>query len=464
MTDLPQHATQVFFFLNRHNTELGYDKLFYVNWLTPYSLGLLISCGFAQFFSILISVKLTLVFSLVATFYFSFKLLEELGGDTFWSLLVFPLFFGYSFYWGFFPFISAYPFALLYLFSGIRYFKNPHSINGVIFFIASLLVFFGHMLLFLFSFAVLCGFYLRFFKKETLITHVNKLCVFALPALFFSLIFFINKSKDPSSIGGIEWRTNPIIKLLELLVFSNNSQLHHITLFMSLLGLITITLSSEKKEKNINNFYPFIGAILIFIFTPNSYFGVYFLYQRFSSLTALIFIFCLSETSVVSYKKISQILVIFIVTVSCFFLHYQCIAYNREAKEIDPILEKIPKNQKIAPLIFSTEMRMASSEARHLPCWYIVEKGGQIRFSFSTLGYSLIRYKKHLNYFQLERLGFTNNNPLYILPKELEEFTYVIGRSNSDISNSSILKDFQLIETSGNWFLFKNTKIDNLNS
>src|SRR5690348_907927 len=114
MTDLPQHAEQLFIVLNQKNPSFAFRNLYSVNWLTPYGLGLAIAAATARVIGILPALKLVITMGVLGLPLSMLILARAAGSDSWWSLFGFPTAFGFSFYWGFIDYIFAVPLAILF--------------------------------------------------------------------------------------------------------------------------------------------------------------------------------------------------------------------------------------------------------------------------------------------------------------------------------------------------------------
>lgn len=111
--DLPQHAAQLGLFRSLGDPAFAYAGQFELNYFTPYLLAYLVAGAFALVLPVAAAVKATLQLALVGWVWASWRFQRRVGGDPWWCLLAFPLFFGFSFLWGFLNYLLAVPLALL---------------------------------------------------------------------------------------------------------------------------------------------------------------------------------------------------------------------------------------------------------------------------------------------------------------------------------------------------------------
>ena len=121
MVDVPQHAVQVSIIKNLADPAYGFANEFELHWFTPYAMVYLLGRIFAQFFSIATSISLVVSLVVLGLPLAMHHLLKTVRGEVWWSLLGFPLAFGYSFYWGFVNMLVAVPLVVWALAVGIRF-------------------------------------------------------------------------------------------------------------------------------------------------------------------------------------------------------------------------------------------------------------------------------------------------------------------------------------------------------
>lgn len=143
LTDLPEHAAQISMILQREQYEQDYR----FNFFTPYLLGYALTWVFAQFFSVITAIKLTLSVCLLAIPCAVAMLLRALRGSRYWVWGAFPVAYGFSFYWGFLNFVVASPVAIAFLAFAVGFGRQPLSLRRCAAAAGfSLLLFFSHAL------------------------------------------------------------------------------------------------------------------------------------------------------------------------------------------------------------------------------------------------------------------------------------------------------------------------------
>jgi hypothetical protein len=143
MADLPQHAAQVAVW---HDLLMGTSKwepMLYINYFTPY----LIGYGLALMLSFILPVSAALKVVLALAFYgfvaACVALRGRLGGDRRLDWLFIPGFFGYAYSWGFYTFLVAAPFGILFILLAHRYANRPTAALGGSLFLANVALFFA---------------------------------------------------------------------------------------------------------------------------------------------------------------------------------------------------------------------------------------------------------------------------------------------------------------------------------
>ena len=146
MVDLPQHAGQIAALQEFWGGNPVFTEVFEINWFTPYLVGYLLVYILSLVLPIVISIKLVISVICLSIPLLSGALLREAGADERWKWLTIPSAYGFAFYWGFFNYLVAIPFGLLFLVLTIRFNRNASIINGLGIALYAIFLFFCHIL------------------------------------------------------------------------------------------------------------------------------------------------------------------------------------------------------------------------------------------------------------------------------------------------------------------------------
>ncbi len=148
MVDLPQHAAQIYLWQHYDDPTQGLAQDYVLNWFTPYLGGYTLVRLAACVLPILQAIKLVVTLAVLAFPLSLHRLLRETGGDRWWSLLGYPMAFGFSFYWGFLNYLVALPVGMLFLVAALGFAREPTWRRGGAFAAIGVLLCLCHVLVF----------------------------------------------------------------------------------------------------------------------------------------------------------------------------------------------------------------------------------------------------------------------------------------------------------------------------
>jgi len=191
--DLANHAAQISILRDFHDPSFGYETQYRVVLFTPYLLGINLAVFFSYFMSVLIAVKTVLSISLLTYPLSLYYLVSKTGGDPYWALAGFPLFYGSNFIAGHFNFLVAVPVGILVIVYSLEYSNNPNLKRGHALFILLFVLFFCHLLVFGMAF-LSAGMFVFFSNK-----NIRSKIMMYLPLLgviFLPLLWIIENRTD----------------------------------------------------------------------------------------------------------------------------------------------------------------------------------------------------------------------------------------------------------------------------
>lgn len=144
ISDLPQHAAQVALFSALGDPAFPFAAQYEVNFFTPYLLAYLLAGILALAMPLPLAFKATLYLALLAWLWAYFRFLRRVEATPWWLLLVFPLFFGMSFLWGFVNYLLAVPLVLLAIELSFAFGEDPRRRTGIRLALVGVVCFFAH--------------------------------------------------------------------------------------------------------------------------------------------------------------------------------------------------------------------------------------------------------------------------------------------------------------------------------
>jgi hypothetical protein len=400
MTDLPQHAGQVAAW---HDLLLGtskWESLLYINYFTPYLIGY--SLALVLSFVLPVSAALKVVLTLA---YFGFvaacvALRARMGGDRRLDWLFIPGFFGYAYSWGFYTFLVAAPFGVLFVLVAHHYADRPTLARGVVLFVADLALFFSHGLVFLFA-NVIGGLFL-------LLKHRNpaQLLPAALPyvavGLWCVVYALVRLRVETSAVGepfAISWgwdssRLNFPIFSIDWSIGGYDSNWSFGPLLILMLGA-PLVLGARVNRQDLTVFVPLTVTVLVWAFFPDSALNAWSLYQRFA-LFLLPFYAVMFRAPPTTRRGVVPLLWLPILCwVFLALFSERLLAFAKESAAFDDVLAVTQPGQRALGLIFNPTSAALDHVVAYwnFPLWYQAEKGGFVDFNAAGFLPPVVRFR-----------------------------------------------------------------------
>lgn len=405
MIDLPQHAAQVSTFISLINQTSSWSEIVEINYLTPYWIGYGPWIALCLIFDVITAFKI-LVSSLFVLYVLSIRsVFRKINAPLELSILAIPLFFGFSYQWGFLTFIAAIPIGMLLLNFSTQSIKKQISLKFItIFTTLGFILFLSHILVFVF-FCLITFIYrvLSIAREKALVK--KSIISLSVSYLFFSLILIgYLKSNDPLS-GLYSYGDNFYIyssgenRFLELFILPWSGSLvkELNALIFSACMILTPFILRYKLSKDNRKYIPFAISIVLWFSLPHFISNTFFIYQRYS-IFIFIFYFMIFEKH--DHTGISKSFNknIFIVALA-FLITYNPLVniwfFSKETKSFERLISNLPENKRALSLIFDTYGLTIRNPAVyvHFPLWYQAQKNGFVDFNFAWFNPQIIRFK-----------------------------------------------------------------------
>ncbi len=396
MVDLPQHASQISIWMNMNNSDYPFSNLFEYNWFTPYLVGYSIIRVLTFLMPVHMAIKIVIFIASIA-FVYACCLLLDIHSKIQWAaLLAFPLIFNFNFYWGFVNYIVAIPIGLFFIVIAKNFIRDLTPRKGFILFLLSILLFFAHVLIYLYCMFLIFLMHLIYFRgwKQT-----GRLILTFLPSFIITILWYLYQIKytpqvtlHPQFLYGL-FR---LIKYPSILLGSMHKQLIQ-QIVITILLFITPLIAFKKIQGRLSAL--FIATLFFYFFLPHQAFGTYFLYQRFAIFIFPFYLLSIQSEYKNSRHKLLQIICILLINV--YWLHQtdkQFTLFNYEAGYYTQIEKEIPSHKRVLSMIYLSDSIFLDHGPYflHFPTWYASNRSGVVDFSFAYFFPELIHYKKGL--------------------------------------------------------------------
>lgn len=381
MTDLPSHMAQIAIWKHYTDPCFGFSRLFAFNWATPYLLGYVLMRILAIPFTVSVAAKITVAVGIVAMPLAMRVLLSRGPGDTVWlSLLGFPLAFGYSFYWGFLNFWIAIPLGVLY----VALLDDGRGL-GILRTILMLALVVGHGLMFVFCAGVTVA--VAIVRRRPAIVWP------VIPAAaFFAFSVWRLPIPEQEVREGILWLPS-LARFGDFpsYLVANAPDLTGLLLIAAIALIVIVTGAGLTRDPGHWAFA--VTAAGAYFAGPYAVPGGSLFYGRFAVFVAVAVIFLFREPR--RAQNAARTLMVLLVIGWMGFLTIRFHRFGKEAREFDPIIDRIPVNRGLAVLdVHSYSEHVPGPVFWHFGALYQVRKGGVTGWSFSNNFVTLMRYRR----------------------------------------------------------------------
>jgi hypothetical protein len=380
MVDLPQHAVQIAIWKNLHDPRYGFADFFELHYFTPYVATYGLARLLAEGTSVLVALKLVISLSVLALPLSLVPFFRRSAVSPWWSLLGFPLAYGYSFTWGFLNFMMGVPLAFLFLTIAIQYARAPTARGGVLLGAFTLALFWVHALLMLFcqviAGAIIVG------RTTDVRGVVKRALPLLLPLPILVVWFFMDRHRTQEPLA---WTLGPD-RLLQVFAFSGYyARPTAVAAIIATAGIISLRDRPSARDAGLT-WLPYALTVALVLLWPRLVFGTTRVAPRFN-------VFLLPFLVAWLRPRLPTALRATLVGATAAWMalltaHF--VAFDRDGRDYEEIATVIAPRARIRPIIFA----MTDDEIAflHFPAWTQVEKGGLYGFSFAT-NYPVVRYR-----------------------------------------------------------------------
>ena len=441
MVDLPQHLAQADMWVKMGDPAWRWRDLFVLNYVTPYLLGYLIVRAVAIVSSLDVGFRVLLSGIVVAFPLATRFLLERSRAPTELSLLAIPLCFGFCWSYGFVNYLLAVPMALIGIALVAR--EGPMTVRrGLVTALFVTILFFTHVLAW--GYVGLAGGCIaswRYRREPRALVAALLPLAASLPVAFAWAHF---GRQNPLHETDTIWMVNPLIRLLYL-PGAWVGQVYALDVARTLVGLALAMLPLALGYR-VRRDSPMLAAagvaLLLYLFVPMRMFGTFFLFDRFSVFVLPMFYAALEAPLATRVRPWPVLMV------GSWLLYqgYEMVAFDRDARELDPILAAMPPGQRVAGVVEAAHSTHAAGPALwHLGAHYQLEKDGIYEPSFAVFFEEIVQFRD----LESANVRFDTRS----VPGDPDFFDHYLVRVDpgTEWASAEIAPHYALRMTSGRW-------------
>ncbi len=405
MVDLPQHAAQVSMWIHLDDPGWGFGAQVERVLFTPYLLGYLVAVLFAEPFGVMAGMKVLLTIPLLCLPLVSRHLLLRGGGDPWWSLVAFPLFFGLSFYWGYLNFLFAAPLGLLFISLADDYSRRPTLRHGFRLAALGVVLFFCHILVL--GLALVIGVLLVWLRNGGLRGLTARLAPFD-PPLALMAVWVLQTWGEEARVQDYfhEWSRIPLrLGLLPTSLFdagvwyrygAREAWIDGGAAMLTLLMATALLLQRSSLSRESTAWIPFGTATATFLLFPFQAFGCLHVADRYALFLPLLLFPLLRLPPPSPTRAAARALIFLAVLGWTAVLGSRFAAFDAEARAFDALVAAVEPNRRVMGLVVEKESEAIPLAPLylHFPAYIQAAKGGVLGFSIAGVPPEPMRYRR----------------------------------------------------------------------
>ena len=457
LTDLPQHAAQVFFWQHYDDPQYGIAARAEFQWFSPYLLGYAAWRLLAVFLPIAVGAKVLAslaVLALPCSFLLWFKHTGQ--EERWWALLGFPLAYGFSFYFGFLNFILALPIGIAVLAWASSYARAPGLRMGLTVALAGFVLFFAHGLVMCFALAISASLVLAHAPNvKAAARRFWPFALWLLPTAAYAVLYI--RMREHGEWVGRSWQRwdlgwDRVLFLPHYLIGFPQD-------WLGAAWVVAVALTAGYVLRPVRaaaNWIPSAWALAVVLLSPDTCLGTKFFCYRFASFLPPFLLSGLSPRGSLARMKAVRGTVLALTLFWLAVLSVRFHGFEDEARAFNAVLERLPPQKTVLPLIFDPRSEhVYGLPYLHFATWYEVEKGGRAGFSFVDFGSCLLRNRPGVHKLADEALQIT---PEIFTWDEYRHFDYFLVRAKEDKSAALFARadvPVECVVQSGEWYLYE---------
>jgi hypothetical protein len=395
MVDLPQHAAQVAALRDMIRGEFLWNRYFEVNLATPYFLGYALLLPLSFVLDITIAIKVVLS-AFVLLFYFSSKYLSKtLNNESEFSLLCLIGVYGFWWWWGFFTFICAAPFVLLFIAFANRFARGASRGDELKMFLLGSLLLISHGLAFLFAISISAAIHLAGKNRYHLKSYRVYLVLFAMAALLRMTMQIPQTTAGGQAFifgPSVLWRP---LTMVNFVSGGGNAQLSYAFIPQLIALLVLIKYGTVRKE--LTPWIPFVLCVACMLFLPHEFMSTAYFYERFGLFLFVFLPLGFRRNAYGAVKpglNFAPILASVAVLGAAAIQAQRQIHFNNNVAGANALIDIAEPSKRALSLVFQvSDENLPVPAYVHFPMWYEVYKQGFVDFNFAYFFPELVRFK-----------------------------------------------------------------------
>jgi len=457
LTDLPQHAAQVFLWQHYDDPQYGIAARAEFQWFNPYLLGYAAWRLLAVFLPIAAGAKVlasVAVLALPCSFLLWFKHTGQ--EERWWALLGFPLAYGFSFYFGFLNFVLALPLGIAALAWGWSYAHAPNLRRGLAVLVAGLVLFLAHGLVMCFALAITASLILVHAPNvKAAARRLWPVALWLIPLIIYALLF--SRMSEQGHWVGTRWQRwnlgwDRVFFLPHYLIGFPQD-------WLGAVWVLAVALAAGyvlRPARAAADWIPSAWALAFLLLGPDTFMGTKFICYRFAAFLPPFLLAGLRPRGSPARMKAVRGVVFALTLLWLVVLSARFRGFEEEARAFHAVLERLPPQKTVLPLIFDPHSEhVYGLPYLHFATWYEVEKGGRAGFSFLDFGRALLRNRPGVHKLADEALQIT---PEIFAWDEYRHFDYFLVRAKEDQGPALFARadvPVECVVRSGKWYLYE---------
>jgi hypothetical protein len=459
MVDMPQHAAQIAALRGLWNDDAVFTRLFQVEWFTPYLLGYMLLYAVSWVMPVAKAAQLIVSLALISIPLLTGVLLRAAGADQRWRWLAIPCAFGFAFYWGFLSFLVAVPLGLGFIVLSIRFADAPTPRRALGIAIASVALFFCHVIVLGFAALMALGYVAGVYHRDWKALALRAL-PFTAPLPLIAVWLFVTYSTEARvSSDPVVFAPFPL-HLLELL--KQPAGADAFSPFICVLVTASIALLPHLMGSRLSQlpqrWLPFLLGMAVFIWAPHYVLSTAYFYQRLGVFLVPLWLLVWDPPAPADARRPDWLVIPLVLT--WMFLNVgRFAAFARETESFDRVVGQMPPGQRVAGMVYDNVSPLfAAPVYLHFPSWYQAQHGGVVDFNFADFYSQMARYNSDAGPRIDESISW---NPAFFdwNAHGGASYDYFLVRSDVDVSKE-IFKDklgsVELVTRSDWWWVYRN--------
>jgi len=390
LSDLPQHVAQLSIRQHWRDPALHYWDYYRVNWYTNQLFAYELTRAFALVMPLMPAVKCVLSLAVVGTGLVTHQLVRVAGSNRYFSLLSFPIAFGFNMYWGLFNYVVAIPLGLLLIAVSAQYALTPSRWRALGVFGATYLLFAAHVLIL--AYTGLISALLIFTRargwQAKLLGCSALASVLPTVALWWSAIRTYEPSTAATAVA-THWGWHRAWEFFSYQMSAGNALSEGI-FGLSAFGLPLALGARPAREPW--RWIPFAITVLLFLVVPVAALDIDLLYCRVATFALPTFLFALDMSPEGAVQR-ARALLTGLVAARLAFVSVQFERFGAEASSLHEVLSATQPGKRLLYLPSSVLSKVVPHDVySHFGCYYQIERGGVVDYSFAELFPTWYRY------------------------------------------------------------------------